>query len=92
MFFSPDLNFYNKNILRELKDLFIISRHNHINIHYVDDMLMATSEEKLKELLDKIADDKKNKRLTINYKKIECIIVRKKVQLKMRVLYLKCKY
>lgn len=40
-------------------------------------MLMTTSEEKLKELLDKVADDSKNKRLTMNYKKIICIIVRK---------------
>lgn len=41
-------------------------------------MLIANSKWKLKELLDKVVEKSKKKGQTINCKKIECIVLRKK--------------
>ena len=51
-------------ILRELEDLpgLVVGGHNINNIRYADDtVLIADSEEKLKELLDKVVEESKNK-------------------------------
>ena len=45
-------------------------------------MLIADSEEKLKELLDKVVEESKNKGLSINCKKTECMVVSRKDSLK----------
>lgn len=63
--YSPDLfNFYSEMILRGIGNLsvFIIGRYNYNSTCYVveDIVLIANSEEKLKELLDKFK--KKNER------------------------------
>ena len=71
--FSPDLsNLYSEMILRELEDLpgLVVGGHNINNIRYADDtVLIADSEEKLKELLDKVVEESKNKGLSINCKR-----------------------
>ena len=45
-------------------------------------VLIADSEEKLKELLDKVVEESKNKGPCINYKKTECMVVSRKNSLK----------
>jgi len=71
--FSPDLiNLYGEVILRELDGMpgFVIGGHNVNNIRYADDtVLLAESQEKLQDLLDKVVDTSRKKGLTINCKK-----------------------
>ena len=84
--FSPDLfNLYSEMILKELVDLpgLVVGGHNINNIRYADDtVLIANSEEKLKELLEKVVEESKNKGLSINCKKTECMVVSRKDSLK----------
>ena len=78
----PDLfNLYSELILRELEDLpgLVVGGQNVNNIRYADEtVLIVDSEEKLKKLLSKVVEESKNKRLTINCKKTECMVVSRK--------------
>ena len=56
-------------------------RQNINNLRYADDTVMiAKSERKLQDLLDKRVEESKKKGLTMNCKKTECMVVSKKVQ------------
>ena len=88
--FSPDLfNLYSEMILKELEGLpgFSIGEHNINNLRYADDffVLLAESEEKLQDLLNKVVVESKKKGLTINCKKTECLVVTKKKSPKCRL-------
>jgi len=80
--FSPDLfNLYGEIILIVLDGMpgFVIGGHNVNNIRYADDtVLLAESQEKLQDLLDKVVDASRKKGLTINCKKTECMVVSKR--------------
>jgi len=78
---SPDLfNLYSEIILREISTLqgFLIGGHNLNNLRYADDtVLIAESEEKLQEILDKVVEASEKKGLTINCRKTECMVISK---------------
>ena len=71
--FSPDLfNLNRENVFRELEDLDGISvgGHNLTNLRFADDsMLVASSQQGLQDLLNKVVDESKKKGLKINRKK-----------------------
>ncbi len=73
---------YSEAILRELEILpgFIIGGHNLNNIRYADDtVLIADTEKKLQNLLQKVAKESEKKGLSINYKKTECMVISKRM-------------
>lgn len=72
------LNLYSEAFLRELEVLpgFIIGGHNLKNIRYTDDtVLIADTERKLQNLLQKVAKESEKKGLSI--KKTECMVLSK---------------
>ena len=74
-------NLYLGMILWETEDQkgFIIGGQNINNLRYADDtVLIAKSEKRLQDLLDKVVEESKKKGLTINYKKTECMVVSKR--------------
>ena len=78
---SPDLfNLYSEIILREITPLqgLIIGGHNVNNLRSADDTaLIAGSDGKLQEILDKIVEVSANNGLSINCKKTECMVISK---------------
>ena len=79
--FSPDFfKLYGEIILRSIHDLpgFIVGGYNLNNLRYADDtVLIADSQEKLQALLDRVVEASKEKGLTLNCKKTECMVVSK---------------
>ncbi len=79
---SPDLfNLYSEMILRALEDLkgVHVGGRNVNNLRYADDtVLIAESQAKLQELLDKVVEESETKGLSINCKKTVCMVVSKK--------------
>ena len=68
-------------ILRELDDLqgLSIGGRNLNNLRYADDTtLIAESQEKLQELLDKVVEESRQMGLSLNCKKTECMVISKK--------------
>lgn len=57
--------------------------HNLKDINHVDDILIADSKEKMKELLVKVDVESKKKGHIINFKKLECIMASKRGQTKI---------
>ena len=59
---------------------FIIDGFNMNNVRFADiTVMLATSKEKLQELLNKFAEASKRKGLSINIKKMECMVISKKI-------------
>ena len=79
---SPDLfNLYSERILRELEAMpgLVVGGNNINNLRYADDtVLIATSEEQLQLLVDKVVLESAKKGLCVNTKKTECMVVTKK--------------
>ena len=79
---SPDLfNLYSERILRELEAMpgLVVGGNNINNLRYADDtVLIATSEEQLQVLVDKVVLESAKKGLCVNTKKTECMVVTKK--------------
>jgi len=78
---SPDLhNLYSEIIFRNIQhfDGITIGGTNINNIRYADDtVLLATSENKLQELIDQVVFHSKNYGMEINTKKTECMVITK---------------
>ncbi|CAM1330889.1 Uncharacterised protein r2_g3992 [Pycnogonum litorale] len=78
---SPDLfNLYSEHIFRQIEDMPVLSvgGHNINNLRYADDTgLIATSEEKLQALLDKVVEYSKDMGLSINVKKTKSMTISK---------------
>ena len=79
---SPDLfNIYSEMILRNLENYpgVKINGENINNVRYADDtVLIVDSEENLQRLLDITIEMSKEMGLTLNVKKIECMVISKK--------------
>ena len=79
--FSPDMfNWYGETILRCIEGMpgISIGGYNLNNLRYADDtVLISDSQEGLQALLDKVVDASKDKGLTLNCKKTECMVVSK---------------
>ena len=74
-------NLYSENIIRNIDEIkgIVIRGHNLNNLRYADDIvLIASSREKLQEMLDKIIRYSEEKGLSINLQKIECMTVSKR--------------
>ena len=79
--FSPDFfNVYSETIVRELEELerLIVGGRNSANVRYADDTaIIATSEEKLQALMDKVVEESRKMGLSINIKKTESMVISK---------------
>ena len=79
---SPDLfNLYSEKIFMELDDQqgFIVGGYNFNNARYADDaVLVAGSERKLQQMLDKVVEEGNKMGMAINCKKTECLVVSKR--------------
>ena len=80
---SPDLfSLYGEMIMREIWDCegIRIGGENINNIRYADDtVLVADSEEKIQEMLDRIKEESERRGLNINAKKTECMVISKRL-------------
>ncbi len=80
---SPDLfNIYSEMILREIEDYpgIMVGGTNIDNLRYADDtVLLATNQNDLQNILDRVVEESARKGLTINCKKTECMVISKKI-------------
>ena len=72
---------------------FIVGGHNINNLRFADNTVLITeSEALLQELLDKVIEESRKKGLTINCKKTECLVVRKREGNRCTFRNRRCKY
>ena len=85
---SPDLyNLYSEIVFCNIQHLdgITIGGTNINNIRYADDTaLLATSENKLQELIDQVVFHSENYGIAINTKKTECVVITKSQSIPMR--------
>ena len=79
---SPDLcSLYREMIMREVKDMdgIKVTGENITNVRYADDTaLIADSEKKLQDIVDKIVTGSQQLGLSLNVKKTYCMVISKK--------------
>ena len=79
---SPDLfSLYSEMIMREVKDMdgIKVNGENITNVRYADDTaLIADSEKKLQDIVDKIVTESQKLGLSLNVKKTYCMVISKK--------------
>ena len=79
---SPDLfSLYSEMIMREVKDMdgIKVNGENITNVRYADDTaLIADSEKKLQDIVDKIVTESQKLGLSLNVKKTYCMVISKR--------------